>query len=778
MRQIDKTLINNLNSTIHFRNKLDEMALIRTDSNGIIRDVNTNIQLLFGYKNNYFKNKSIFTFIDNEQFKSIELKDLVKNIRKPKNLSYSIDAKSKVIAKTTIIPQISNKNEEYIFVLKAVLENKKHKPNVNELFQKHNLNIQQIIESIPQIVWTANLSGDINYFSKRWYDYTHLNYNLTDKNDWMEFIHEQDRDMIKTLWNRLIQNGRAFDFEVRLKDESSHDYKWFLCKGNPIPNKNGFVGQWFGTFTDINNSKQFFQSQIFLSKVGKELSSSLDYQKTIVKVADLAIPDICDWCSIEIIEDGVLKQIALSHINSLKLKQAQKISTLYPPQLEDDFGISQALRTGKSELLSLVSHEHIVKMARNTQHYNLIKEVGFSSAIFVPIKIDNSSIGALQLVSTDSNRRFNDSDLQLAEEFAIRISNSIHNSKLYKQVQHYNNQLMSLFNSNIIGVFYTNKLGEISNANDAFFEMLGYESSDIDLKKISLSDITTSKFKHNDDLAISNLNNNGIAKPYEKEFIKKDGNIISVIVGSVTTDKHRKEITSFVLDITERKKLEQRKDEFIGIASHELKTPLTSVKGYVQILERIITQMGDDKLKGYVKKTNNYINKLNSLIADLLDVSKVQAGKLQLNYSNANINEILKESIESIQNTQTYHNIIKSNISSKIMIDSHRVEQVITNLLSNAIKYSPKSETVIVKAKEFKDKIMIYIQDFGLGISQIDSEKIFERFYRSETTSQMISGLGIVPYISWEIVQRHGGKMWVNSQIGQGSKFYFTLPKY
>lgn len=265
--------------------------------------------------------------------------------------------------------------------------------------------------------------------------------------------------------------------------------------------------------------------------------------------------------------------------------------------------------------------------------------------------------------------------------------------------------------------------------------------------------------------------------PWEKEFIRKDGSFVPVIVGCVATNKEAGEFLAFTLDISERKKLEQRKDEFIGIASHELKTPLTSIKGYTQILERIIRQMGDDKLKLYLRKTNVYIDRLDSLIADLLDVSKIQAGKLQMNFSTFPFHELLAEGIETMQHTYSQHRIIvKGNIDAEITGDKHRLEQVFTNLLSNAIKYSPEADRVEIDIKKNSNSLQIGIRDYGIGIDSEQVPKLFRRFYRIDERATQFSGLGIGLYISNQIVKRHGGKMWVRSQPGEGSIFYFTLP--
>ncbi len=236
-------------------------------------------------------------------------------------------------------------------------------------------------------------------------------------------------------------------------------------------------------------------------------------------------------------------------------------------------------------------------------------------------------------------------------------------------------------------------------------------------------------------------------------------------------------LSFFFQDITDRKKLEERKDEFLGIASHELKTPLTSIKGYVQILERMVRDDGKPKLKTYIQKIHIYTERLNDLISDLLDVSKIKAGKLELHKSEFTAKSLINASIESVEHlSNNYEITCTGDLNASITGDKDRLEQVLVNLLSNAIKYSPKAKEILIHVKKNRDDIVISVKDFGIGISKRDEEKIFERFYRSDSNPSSISGLGIGLYISSEIVKQHKGRLWLESKIGKGSTFYFLIP--
>jgi len=222
--------------------------------------------------------------------------------------------------------------------------------------------------------------------------------------------------------------------------------------------------------------------------------------------------------------------------------------------------------------------------------------------------------------------------------------------------------------------------------------------------------------------------------------------------------------------------LNAKKDEFIGMASHELKTPLTSLLGYLQIIDM---QLQDDHpTKVFIQKAFQQGNKLNRLVTDLLEVSKMEAGKLPLALTNFDMVSLLKDTIESMQYSTKTHNIKFHTSLSKLNInaDKQRIEQVIMNLISNAIKYSYNADLVNIFLSATENEVIAEFQDFGIGIKTEQIEQIFMRFYRVEDISESISGLGLGLYISKEIINRHKGNLWVKSQHGKGSSFYFSLP--
>lgn len=234
-----------------------------------------------------------------------------------------------------------------------------------------------------------------------------------------------------------------------------------------------------------------------------------------------------------------------------------------------------------------------------------------------------------------------------------------------------------------------------------------------------------------------------------------------------------------IVDITENKRDEIRKNDFIAMASHELKTPLTSLKAYVQLLEAKLAEADDPFIKTALLKAGNQINKMTALIHSFLDLSKLEPGKLQLKRTVFDINKLIEESISDsrvITSSHALHFEPKGVIN--VNADREKIAQVISNFISNAIKYSTKGSTVSLRAEVVDaDCVQISVTDQGIGIKPKDQGKIFQRFYRvDDDDKKHISGFGIGLYLSSEIIQRHKGKIWVKSNVGKGSAFYFSLP--
>lgn len=231
-------------------------------------------------------------------------------------------------------------------------------------------------------------------------------------------------------------------------------------------------------------------------------------------------------------------------------------------------------------------------------------------------------------------------------------------------------------------------------------------------------------------------------------------------------------------DMTEQKLTEQQKDEFIGIASHELKTPVTTIKAYIELLQDTMDESASRESNSILHKLGAQVDRLTGLIQTLLDTTRIAEGRLMLQSESFNMNELVKQQAEEFAQLTVRHNIIvQPGQIPQVWADRERITQVLTNLISNAIKYSPSGGDIIITTEVENDSVKTGVRDAGIGMSPDTNSKVFERFYRAGNAQvQTFPGMGLGLYIAAEIVKRHNGTIWVESELNKGSVFYFTIP--
>jgi PAS domain-containing protein/anti-sigma regulatory factor (Ser/Thr protein kinase) len=248
---------------------------------------------------------------------------------------------------------------------------------------------------------------------------------------------------------------------------------------------------------------------------------------------------------------------------------------------------------------------------------------------------------------------------------------------------------------------------------------------------------------------------------------------------SVDPNNKTKLFSGIVMDITEQVKDDQRKNDFIAMVSHELKTPLASLGGYIQMVQRTINEKGDPFAYGVLEKARKQANKMNILIEGFLNVSRLESGKIQIDKQLFDMAALMKEMEEESIAMISTHKVVFAPVEyTVVQADRNKIGQVIHNLISNAVKYSPRGSTINVACITTRDNYaLVSIKDEGVGIALGDQQEIFSRYYRVEGNSmQTASGFGIGLYLCAEIIQRHEGKIWVESEVGKGSILYFSLP--
>jgi two-component system CheB/CheR fusion protein len=254
-----------------------------------------------------------------------------------------------------------------------------------------------------------------------------------------------------------------------------------------------------------------------------------------------------------------------------------------------------------------------------------------------------------------------------------------------------------------------------------------------------------------------------------KSFFNNDG-VPYRFIGTVL------DITHQVLHEQETEELLQKRDEFMNIASHELKTPITGLKMALQIIEKMVSGPEHQLIHSFVLKANRQMARLVAILKSLMDVTRVKEGNLILNKSLYDIKEVIENRSSELFRSFNTHNIILGGDNVALLFDKDRIDQVINNLVTNAIKYSPQANKIYINIKSHGDTVMVSVSDLGIGIPADKLSKVFDRYFRVETTSKHFPGVGLGLYISAGIIRQHGGDIGVDSAPGKGSTFWFTLP--
>ena len=266
---------------------------------------------------------------------------------------------------------------------------------------------------------------------------------------------------------------------------------------------------------------------------------------------------------------------------------------------------------------------------------------------------------------------------------------------------------------------------------------------------------------------------------YEARVIYSDDSVHWIRVkGQVYYDNENKpiRILGTVIDITEFKRLQQQKDDFLSIASHELKTPITSLKASLQLLERMKDNPVPQIFPRLIEQSTRSMQKISALVEDLLNVSRANESQLRLNKKEFNVSELLENCCSHVRVAGKYKLVVQGDTHLKVYADEHAIDQVVVNLVNNAVKYAPDSFEIYLIIEKEKDWIKISVKDTGPGIPPDKIPHLFERYYQIDASGYQNSGLGLGLYICSEIVKKHGGQIGVVSELGKGSTFYFTLP--
>lgn len=380
--------------------------------------------------------------------------------------------------------------------------------------------------------------------------------------------------------------------------------------------------------------------------------------------------------------------------------------------------------------------------------------------VYDPVRDNNNNVTGIIVVANDvtAQVKFRDEIIESEERFRNLVLDNPMPTALYEGP----NINIKLANDEMLKLWGKDKSVVGKNMLDALPELNGQPFVAL-LQEVYKTGVAYHADQQKADLFIDGELKKGWYNFTYKPLRNADGEIYGILHAAI--------------NVTRQVQLQMQKDEFLGIASHELKTPVTSIKAYAQVLERMIRSEGDEKKAGMVRKMDLQLNRLTGLIGDLLDVTKIQSGKMAFNPSKFDFDLAIEEIVEEIQHTTSKHHI-KTNLNSNAIVyfDKERIQQVIVNFLSNAIKYSKDAKHIDVRSHIADDELILSVQDYGIGISNELQKFVFDQFYRvSGKLQHTYPGLGLGLYISAEIIKNEGGRIWLESEEGKGSTFSFAL---
>jgi PAS domain S-box-containing protein len=537
---------------------------------------------------------------------------------------------------------------------------------------------------------------------------------------------------------------------------------------------------------------KLFRLQEYLIKSGEELAWARDTDTALDRISNIITSELANWFSIDIIDGDVVSVLKVHHQDPELVKWGERFKQQNPVDLSVNYGLAAVLKTGKPDLAPVITYELLAQRISDPEKLQVLKMMNLQSVMIVAMRLKEKIMGAITFISTKEGVHYDEIDLRVAQDLANRIAITLENVRLNeaaeKEIKSRKKAERSLIESEKkfqiiadfipVKIFTTDANGSITYYNKEWERFLGLSTND-------LYNSTLLPYIHPDDVDknvetwIDAINKVEPFK-YEHRFLYHDGSYRWQLTRATPTVDENGKVTAWIgstTDIDEQKREEQKKDEFLNIASHELRTPITSIKGYYQIVKLSISKNKYDQLEKYVDKAGKQVDKLTELVNNFLDVSKIQAGKLLPHKTTFNIDDIIQESKEFIDVHYSPHKVhITGDMEIQITGDKNRLEQVITNLLTNAAKYSAGQDKIILKSEVADQHLKISVQDFGEGIPESKLPFIFDRFYRVNENHNDISGLGLGLYICSEIIKAHNGKVGVDSQVGFGSTFWFTIP--
>ncbi len=593
-------------------------------------------------------------------------------------------------------------------------------------------------------------------------------------------IHPLDLDRLRGAARRLGSEGRlAIEYRIIRPDG---DVRWLSVQGKLYaPDNNMDLAFAVGVSLDITEQKQQQTALSLIVNSSRALASSLDYESTLRTVAELAVPDLADWCSVHVRDaKGDDRIVALHHRDPRKTAWAWELLERFPPDPDAPGGASVVIRSGRSIMMEHISEE--LYDGLDEERLAVARELDLSSYICVPMSSRGRIYGAIAFASAESRYHYDAKDLEVAEHMARRAAVAIENAISHRETENERAKFEVIVSTVGYGVCHVTEAGEVTYMNAAAADLLGISSDDA-LGRTPC-DVLHGRACDSPECGLSAT---ALPAAFQRReaFTTAQGESLAVeLLASPLTVQDRPNGTVLVFhDIRKQLEQERAKDDFVAFASHELRSPLTPVLGMASWLSRKAESAPEkydsDDMEAIVTLKDES-ERLARVVDTFLDLSRIEAGRLQLDAEPLDIKASLEAELASLRQRYPEAHVTLEALPGPIhaISDSLRFRQVAANLLENAVKYgSPSAPQVkVTLSRDAKDAVFS-VTDNGPGIADHDLPNIFSRFYRAENESvRRRKGLGIGLYITKQIVDAADGSIVADHSVGPGATFTVRWP--
>ncbi len=551
--------------------------------------------------------------------------------------------------------------------------------------------------------------------------------------------------------------------------------------------------------TDVTQRTREEDAARFMAEASALLAGSLDYATTLRSIARLAVVHLADWCIVDMLEaDGSIRRVEVATADPADAADAAKLAQ-HPPASDRNAGVAKVLRTGVPELLPEVPEAFLHEVARNADHLAVLRRVGFRSYMGIPLVARGRTLGALNFISTRPGRRYGPADLALAEDLARRAALAVDNARLYQEQVQALRRVEELAAERALvlaqiadGVITADATGRIVFVNEAAERIHGVAVLGVPVEEYTETYHLLTPVGRPyppEELPLARAVRRGettvgaewrIRRPDGTEVIA-EGSAAPVAaedgtpLGAVLT----------LRDVTAQRAFERQKDDFVLTASHDLKTPLTTIKGWAQLLQhRIERDPSRMKDAHAVTAIREQAEAMQHLIEQLLAAARLQLGQEpRVHRRLGDLHVLAVRLVEQHQPLTDHHTLRVVGSGSGEVVgwwDPDLVIQIVGNLLGNAIKYSPGGGLIEIIVGRNNDQARLAVRDEGIGIPRAALARVFERSYRVGTAADArgvaIEGLGLGLFSAQGLATRLGGRIEVESEEGRGSTFTLILP--